>query len=544
MEICFSPARAAIYWSAETGINASGCRMNNVVILLAIGVLMSLPFQARGGGVRSPAVAGLFYERMPVALERQVEDLLKAAAPVSVTGRLVAAVVPHAGYVYSGRCAASAYALVSSGAYERVVLIAPAHHAWIDGISLPAPDCEAYETPLGRVPIDKAVCDALRSVTGFGHVPGADAREHAIEVHLPFLQKRAGAFKLVPLVCGRMTPDQIMMAARALAPYASSGTLFLASSDFTHYGAGYNFVPFTSDVPGQLAAWLDRASGFVAALDAEGFARHCRETGDTICGAVPIRILMQVLRESGLPVQGRVLSTDTSGRMTGRYDSSVSYASVAFLSRPADGGGGAGPGSTEKEGDAVKEKRSGDWTPGLSAAEQQTLFAIARDTLRWCVEGGRGKFRFDGYTITPLMKTPMATFVTLKIKGHLRGCIGSLAPEEPLYLSVHGNAINAALRDPRFMPVAARELPLIEVDVSLLSPIRDIASVAEFKVGNHGIILEKGRHRAVYLPEVAVEQGWSLEETLSSLSLKAGMEPDAWREGTKFKVFESVVLSE
>lgn len=514
------------------------------VIVLAMGMAMLSNNSCRGGEVRPPAVAGLFYERMPVALERQVEDLLRAAAPLSVTGRLVAAVVPHAGYVYSGRCAASAYALVSSGAYERVVLMAPAHHAWVEGISLPAPGCEAYETPLGRVPIDKAACDALHSVPGFGHVPGADAREHAIEVHLPFLQKRAGAFKLVPLVCGRMTPDQVTRAARALAPYASTGTLFLASSDFTHYGAGYNFVPFTRDVPGQLDAWLARASGFVAKLDTDGFARHCRETGDTICGAVPIRVLMRVLQESRLPVEGRVLATDTSGRMTGQYDQSVSYASVAFLARTADGGQGAGPDRTEKEDKAVKEKRSGEWTPGLSAAEQQTLFALARDTLRWCVEGGKGKFRFDGYTLTPLMRTPMATFVTLKIKGHLRGCIGSLAPAEELYLSVHGNAINAALRDPRFLPVDPRELPAIEVDVSILSPIRDIASVAEFKVGNHGIILEKGRHRAVYLPEVAVEQGWSVEETLSSLSLKAGLPPDAWREGAKFKVFESVVLSE
>jgi AmmeMemoRadiSam system protein A len=113
-----------------------------------------------------------------------------------------------------------------------------------------------------------------------------------------------------------------------------------------------------------------------------------------------------------------------------------------------------------------------------------------------------------------------------------------------LYLSVHGNAINAALRDPRFRPVREEELGAIEVDVSILSPIRDIQSPDEFKVGRHGIILEKGMYRAVYLPEVAVEQGWGMEEALSSLSMKAGLGPEAWREGARFKVFESVVLSE
>lgn len=142
------------------------------------------------------------------------------------------------------------------------------------------------------------------------------------------------------------------------------------------------------------------------------------------------------------------------------------------------------------------------------------------------------------------MERKTATFVTLKIGGHLRGCIGSLAPEEPLYLSVHGNAVNAALRDPRFRPVCAEEVDRIEIDVSILSPIRDIKSLDEFEVGRHGIILEKGGHRAVYLPQVAVEQGWGVEETLSSLSMKAGLGPEAWREGARFKVFESVVLSE
>lgn len=192
----------------------------------------------------------------------------------------------------------------------------------------------------------------------------------------------------------------------------------------------------------------------------------------------------------------------------------------------------------------MKEHRSGTWTPGLSEAEKTTLFAIARDTLKWCVAGGRGRFDFTPYTLTPLMKTNMATFVTLKIRGQLRGCIGSLAPEDALYMSVHENAINAALHDPRFDPVQPAELPRIEVDVSVLSPIRDILSITEFKIGQQGIIMEKGLHRAVYLPEVATEQGWTVEETLSSLSMKAGLPPNAWRDGARFKVFESVVLSE
>lgn len=211
---------------------------------------------------------------------------------------------------------------------------------------------------------------------------------------------------------------------------------------------------------------------------------------------------------------------------------------VASLSGPREGLSNI----RTKEGN-VKEHRSGTWTPGLSEQEKNTLFAIAGDTLDWCVNKKKEPFPMESYTITPKLEPKTATFVTLKIKGQLRGCIGSLTPEEPLYLSVHHNAVNAAMHDPRFRPVQPVELSQIDIDVSLLSPIRTIPSIEEFKLGQQGIILEKSMHRAVFLPEVAIEQGWTKEETLAHLSRKAGMFPDAWRKDTRFQVFESVVLS-
>lgn len=192
----------------------------------------------------------------------------------------------------------------------------------------------------------------------------------------------------------------------------------------------------------------------------------------------------------------------------------------------------------------ITEHRSGEWSPGLTDAEKKTLFMIAKDTLDWCVRGGTGDFSFDKYDITPTIRKDTATFVTLKENGMLRGCIGSLAPVEAMYLSVHNNAINAALRDFRFRPVQPSELDKLEVHISLLSPIAAIGSADDFKIGEHGIIIEKGMHRAVYLPEVAVEQKWTREETLASLCEKAGMNRDAWKQGAQFKVFSSVVLAE
>ena len=191
----------------------------------------------------------------------------------------------------------------------------------------------------------------------------------------------------------------------------------------------------------------------------------------------------------------------------------------------------------------MKEVRSGTWSPALTDTEKETLFRIAADTLDGAVRKRGGEFTFEAYTLTPTLKERYATFVTLKMGGRLRGCIGSLAPEDSLYRSVHDNAINAALRDHRFSPVTERDLAMIKLEISILSPIEPIASLDEFRVGEHGIIIEKGGHRAVYLPEVATEQGWSVDETLSSLSMKAGLRPDAWREGAQFKVFSSVKLS-
>jgi MEMO1 family protein len=230
----------------------------------------------------------------------------------------------------------------------------------------------------------------------------------------------------------------------------------------------------------------------------------------------------------------------------------MNYAVVAgllalapWLATGAEAGGtNAAPDQPKEAGMNISEHRSGTWSPGLTDAEKATLFAIAKDTLAWCVSRKKAPFPLESYTLTPKLKADTATFVTLKIGGELRGCIGSLAPVEPLYRSVHNNAVNAAMKDFRFSPVEPAELPQITVDVSILSPIRDIPGPDAFKLGQHGIILGKGMARAVFLPEVATEQGWTREETLSYLSRKAGLPEDAWREGARFQVFESAVLSE
>jgi AmmeMemoRadiSam system protein A len=145
-----------------------------------------------------------------------------------------------------------------------------------------------------------------------------------------------------------------------------------------------------------------------------------------------------------------------------------------------------------------------------------------------------------------------AVFVTLKRRdpagiarlGELRGCIGQVVPTYPLDLAVVKSALDAALDDPRFPEVEAWELPKLAVEVTVLSPIVPVSSWKEIRVGTHGMVLEKGSRRALFLPQVAVEQRWTLEETLDHLALKAGLSRDEWRSGATFSVFTGQVFHE
>jgi MEMO1 family protein len=535
----------------QTGMEQAMGVRNGVAARVAIMMMIGMAGCSRGeegGGtdsapaVRAPewrgrpaAVAGSFYPGHAATLRAAVTDMVRTAAGGAVEGKLVGAVAPHAGYVFSGRCAASVYGRLAKGAYRRVIVVAPSHYKGYRGVAVPGAEIGYYETPLGRVPIDRVACGALASLPGFVVDDDLCGREHSLEVHLPFLQVALGDFELIPLVCGAVSPAEVAAVGEALSALLDGGTLIIASSDFTHYGPNFNYVPFRTDVRETLYAWMQQAAGSIAALDLDAFRLHQRETRDTICGRVPIEIVMDALRRLPRPPAGRVLDLYTSGDRTGDFENSVSYAAIGFFE--------TGPKAKKGEG-GVKERKSGAWTSGLTVEEMRTLLALARDTLEWAVRGGRGAFDFSRYAVTDALRVDRATFVTLKIRGQLRGCIGSLVPVEPLYMSIHHNAIQSALRDTRFRPVTPAELPLIHVDLSVLSPIRDIDSPDLFVVGEQGIIMEKGMHRAVYLPEVAPEQGWSRDETLASLGQKAGLGPDDWRRGARFKVFESVLIAE
>jgi len=473
---------------------------------------------ARPKRVRPATKAGSWYPADPKALAAEVDQLFEKATPPEqpVNGPIRALIVPHAGYAFSGVTAASGYKLVADRTFQRVIVLATSH-AGLQGMSIA--DVTHYRTPLGDVPLDLTAVAALRADRLVRSVARAHKNEHSIEIQLPLMQRalRPG-WKLVPILVGQMDPDDLAHAAELIRPFADGKTLIVASGDFTHYGDNYDYHPFPegADVAKSLRELDMGAFKLIAARDADGFRKYREKTGITVCGFYPFSLLIHLLGDKS---HVSLVKYATSGQLTGDYSSSVSYFALAF---------------TSDEPLASQQ---------LSEAEMKTLHALACRALDRAVRKGPDAVDADelaaGLDLTDHLRKDSGAFVTLKEHGDLRGCIGHISAVEALYEAVVDNAVNAALRDHRFEPVTADELDSLEVEVSVLSPLRPIPTYEEFSVGEQGIVLSKGNHRAVYLPEVATEQGWNRAETLSYLSRKAGLPTDAWREGASFSVFTS-----
>jgi len=394
------------------------------------------------------------------------------------------------------------------------------------GVALPTDT--HFETPLGKIPVDTATVKALLAERPFLSYPEAHAEEHSIEIHLPFLQRTLPPFQLVPMVVSGLTDEEVAQVSFVLRRTIRPGDLVIASSDFTHYGPRFDYFGPPDDlIPAdkakeRLQDLMSQAWQLISAREALGLLVHVRRTGDTICGALPIAVLLGVLPPGA---QAHRIAMDTSGAITGDFTDSVSYLSVEFT--------GLWP-YTSVEGAGA-----------LTDAQKRDLLKLARFTLETVVREGRKPAAEEaGIMVDDRLKELSGVFVTLKKNGELRGCIGNIAPVKPLVEGVIDNAVNAARFDRRFEPVQPEELSGIEVEVSVLTPPRRAAGVEDIILGRHGVILEKSERSAVFLPQVAPEQGWTVAEMLAHLSSKAGLSPDAWRSGADFDLFEALVFNE
>lgn len=500
---------------------------------------------------RSP-IAGSWYPDNPEKLRSLLEDYLRKArgVPPSQAADLISLIVPHAGFAYSGQTAAYAYRVLQQRKPRRVIFIGPSHYARFHGVSAGA--FRAYVTPLGEVPVDDRAVEILSGCPLVRFHPDAHKREHCLDIQVPFLQVLFPQSPplIVPLLVGSLKEEDYPVLAQCLRPLLDKDTVVVVSSDFTHYGPRFQYVPFprNASVAENIEKLDNGASSQILRLNRKGFIAYEEETGITICGWRPIALLLELLPRDTRPER---LFYDTSGRLTGDFENSVSYCSLAFFN-PSLWGSRTKSKRIEpgEHADMKKSNPSSERTKPardtLSESERAILLRLARDTVNEYVKHRKKPdARGESYAISPRLEEPRGAFVTLKKNGKLRGCIGYIQPVESLYKTVQENAVNAATRDTRFAPVKPKELEQIEIEISALTPPERISSAEEIILGKHGIILEKGGHRAVFLPQVAPEQGWNLEETLRHLSHKAGLSPDTWQDpDTRFSVFTAEVFEE
>jgi AmmeMemoRadiSam system protein A len=353
----------------------------------------------------------------------------------------------------------------------------------------------------------------------------------------------------VPVLAGRTEARQERAFARRLAQLDDGQTLFVFSTDFTHYGPNFGYTPFgpsAISARDRIRAQDDRAAGLLAKHDAAGFRSFLSETGATICGRNGLKTMLELLALIAPDAHPQLLAHYASSDLAwARDDSSVTYVTMAYtrevpaeaapLTRP--------PGVRSVSADA----------PPVPDEVGERLVRLARATLEaelgdsdalnaelaFFPRGDRHE-RLQGVFVTIVRKRPEE----IRKLGKLRGCIGQIEPAYPLYFAVVRAARDAALNDPRFENVAASELPSLGVEVTVLSRLAPVSSWKEIELGRHGILLEKDGKEALFLPQVPEAAGWDRRQTLSALAEKAGLPRNAWRKGASFSVFTGQVFRE
>ncbi|HHT9126951.1 MAG TPA: AmmeMemoRadiSam system protein B [Candidatus Brocadiia bacterium] len=504
--------------------------MINIVVYLLSLSFLAMPVLAQPQkSVREPAVAGSFYSADESTLREQIESFF-SKVPESASGgndKPIALISPHAGYRYSGLVTAYGYNTIKNKNYKRVIVLAPSHYGSFKGVSILR--VTHYRTPLGLVEVDKDVCDKLLENTLlFSTYPDADKYEHSLETQLPFLQMTLKDFRLVPLLIGYLSGEDVQKVAECIKSFITNETILIASCDFTHYGYNFDYVPFKKDTEANIKKLDYGAFDRILAFDSDGFLKYKTETGITACGYLPVAVLLKLLPVNA---KGTLLNYDTSGRQTGGFTNSVSYASIVFTIPSKEET--RSPPNPNKTGEEMDEQA------------KKNLLYIARKT----VEAAINNTPIPEFNITDeALQGKQGAFVTLRNHGQLRGCIGRFVSDIPLYKVVSEMALASATQDPRFQfdPITASELKDIDIEISILSPLEKTNDPLNIELGKHGIYIKRGFRSGCFLPQVATETGWSKEEFLSQCCCgKAGLPPDAWKDPkTDVFVFTAEIVEE
>jgi len=465
-----------------------------------------------------------WYPTTEPALTQKIASLdaqaqTRYAAPTETGIRAI--IVPHAGFEYSGAVAAAAYRLLDPTAYSRVIIVVPSHAYPFTGIALT--HASAYSVANGTISLDTTAIKKLAHHEPFTYADSAFDVEHALEIQLPLLNHYLKNFKLIPLIIGTVSDSALTDAANDLKPFITPKTLVVISSDFTHYGTRFGYTPFNNFQSRRIKAHDNQALTYIQQTDLTAFNRFIRENNSTICGHRPLALLLELIKQDAFgTVEPRIIAYAQSNPQVTNHTESVSYVAATFTTTPLA--------------TLTKEDQ-------LNLFEQRELLSSAKDSLTSLFSTKVPSELLLPFS-TPALTEKRGAFVTLKTHdNHLRGCIGNIISQAPLRETIGNLVASAALHDHRFAPVTPEEINKLKLELSILTQPRRIKNLQEIKLGTHGIILHHNGASAVYLPEVATEQKWDLPTTLASLSQKAGLAENAWRDKkTWFEIFESIKI--
>ena len=463
--------------------------------------------------VRPATQAGRFYDGNPQRLSHEVDSFLALHAKDAQYKDVAALIVPHAGYYFSGNVAAKAYmSLPKEKQFKRIFLLGPSHHEWLDGASVNS-EADYYATPLGQVKVDRETAKKLIAADDcFAYRPEAHDREHCLEVQLPFLQRRFEEVPpIVPIIISTNDFRKLKRMAEVLKPYFTDENLFIVSSDFSHYPS-YEDACKVDAKTGKALESGD-VEAFIATIN-QNADSGIRNLATSACGELAIVTLMLMMDHQ---YEVKHLLYQNSGDID-NYDHSrvVGYHAFAIL-------------------------RGKDKGFSLSDDEKKMLKDIAYKSI---------KDSLDGKPIAQptlnsqflILNSKCGAFVSLHKHGQLRGCIGHFGEDTPLHEIVAEMARAAAFEDPRFMPVTRDELDELDIEISVLTPMRRIQSLDEFELHRHGIYIRKGYRSGTFLPQVADEVNWTKEEFVGHCSQdKAGLGWEGWRDAELY-VYEAIVF--
>ena len=465
--------------------------------------------------IRPATQANRFYTGDAKELSEEVDSFLALHRGETVYNNVAALIVPHAGYYYSGNVAATAYmSMPKDKPYKRIFLLGPSHHEWLDGASVNT-EADYYATPLGHVKVDHETALRLTdSDSVFSYQPKAHDREHCLEVQLPFLQRRFGENvmpSIVPIIISTNDYQKLKRIANVLKPYFTEENLFVISSDFSHYPSYEDACEV--DAKTGKAIETGNVEQFIAVLE-ENSRSGKRNLATSACGELAIVTLMLMMDRT---YEVKHLLYQNSGDVDNQeHNRVVGYHAFAIL-------------------------RGASQEFVLSDEEKKILKEIAFTSIKDSL-AGKPIAQPILNSQYPVLNSKCGAFVSLHKQGRLRGCIGHFGEDVPLHEIVAEMARAAAFEDPRFMPVTKDELEDIDIEISVLTPMRRIQSLDEFELHRHGIYIRRGYRSGTFLPQVADEVNWTKEEFVSHCAQdKAGIGWDGWRDAELY-VYEAIVF--